>query len=280
MNSKIHLHVNEVGEVKVVKVSRLKDTRVFMQEGDVLINVSSFCGNNTSHKEARDMVENEAKKMHDALAHRWEALRMSFALFFPLNAHRLLRADLERVVGSLEGKFNDMIGKFDGIEPSTNFIFPASHENFSEIKNQTINFGLANKQDNVHFAYFLGNTRPDEQARSSLPCDVTCEFAWHMTTESPMDMDELKTWTDELVIFGLSLMTSGFDLLVYTTRGKPHAMEEGMPKQFRTLREKIKEKHGISNEHVWYIGLSNYGNKEYGATHTYEEARRLLQGTA
>ena len=34
----------------------------------------------------------------------------------------------------------------------------------------------------------------------------------------------------------------------------------------------------ISSESAWCMELINYGNMEYGASHTYEEARRQLAG--
>jgi len=275
--SKIQFEVQRGGEVKVVNVERGDNLAPLMTDGTVLINVSTFCGKNESHKKARELVEIEAEKTRDDPEHEWESLRLSFLINFPKAGCKTLCDKLEKNLScSLKGKVHDMIGKFDGIEPSVNFSFPATPSQFTDIKGTVIAFGESNNQDNIHFAYFLGINKPSDNTIADLPADVSCEIAWHLTADKPMNLDELKTWTDELGIFGLSLMCSGFDLLIYTTENKGKPILNGMPEKFQALRKKLEAKYKIVSSKTWYVGLSNYGNKEYGATHTYAEARQLL----
>jgi hypothetical protein len=269
--------IHKDGRVKVDSVSPGNAIRSSMCKGDVLINVSSFSSKNEKHNTLREEVEREAEQMRDDPAHILESLRLSFALFFPKTGCKPLQVALEELVGPLVGKVQDMIGKFDdGIELSVNFTFPADQGQFADIKRLIIAFGESNNQDNVHFAFFMGKKRPDSKTIAHLAPDVSCEFAWHLMTSIPMDLDVLKTWTDELHIPAFSLLKSGFELLVYTTGSKDNGTPDGMPKNFQDLRDKLDEKFEFLDEKTWYVGLSNYGETEFGATHSYDEARQLL----
>ena len=251
------------------------------------INVSKYDNRNP------DMVciKNNAETKSDY----WEMMHDCDEQFFnPAMNFWIERFGHRNDVRLHNGHPNQMWGVFNGVsDPSICVELDANQNILTELKLAAIDFGEWANQDNVHIARSLGHNI-NQPFGDLLDEHGTLEIGWLVKFGSLRDPRVIHSIANRVGVRDLSVTSEGWSLLIYTYGNQTRRLP-GIPEHFNLLAEALgktspiaiglhqyddneQQVTNIMGENVWCMELINFGRTrgENGATHTYEEARRLL----
>ena len=251
----------------------------------ILINVSPFDSNNANMVQTKNSAE--------LLPDYWKMAHACDEMFY----QPAMRFWTERFGGRNDMKIQQhsphpMWGVFAGnSEPSVCVELEVEQSALTEVKLTTIDFGERFKQENVHITRSLGHDT-NQPFAGLLDEHGTLEVAWLVEFNTLLLPREIKGMATDAGIQNLSIKTVGQNLLVYTC-GNPNGGLPVIPDAFNRLAQMLgktdpivigkrqfsidqQRNMKIRSENVWCMELTNYGNPDYKATHTYAEARRQL----
>lgn len=167
-----------------------------------------------------------------------------------------------------------MFGIFGTEEPSLAVEVLVRKALIPNVKLAVIEFGERFAQDVVHITESMGDC---DLAR--IPQELDATESWEIANLfSSGDLEHIftvKRWAKNCGVDYLSMMEAGTQVLIYSI-GNQCKKTPKNPKGLQKFRAFLRRKYPHLKEKSWPVKLSNFGKKECGATHTYNEARSLL----
>jgi hypothetical protein len=249
----------------------------------IQINVSTFDSGNPEHeKVAQTAMDLASDRVENLMYRKCQACDEKF--YVPG------RASLERTLGGLAHKVDfvhAMWGMFDDIpEPSLCAEFELESARLNEAKLAAIEFGREYNQKAVHIARSLGHD-PCTDYGPQIDEHGSVQIAWLASFREMQDISQIAKLLKAVGAPGLSLTDYGVQLLVYTIDNKGVRVPQ-IPEFYKEIRRALGRHEPmefgvqgyadglIRKENLWVMDLISYGAKEYGTSHTYDEASELL----
>lgn len=238
----------------------------------LLINVSTFITSNASHKRKMTGITRILKQERARDNRIWRV-------------HKISRRMSQRGLDYLNRRFSPfriksefihhMFGMFQGqSEPSLGVELKVRVRDLPAIAKQVVAFGKNFDQESVHITHSFGKLLPHDEP-VKLPEHASCELCWLVWLKELQDISSTAKLAKKCGIENLSLRGMGNQLLLYTFGNKGN-LPPRMPMEFRRLKKALVKEDLILKEKIWHARLINFGNKDYGASHNYEEAGMLL----